>query len=384
VRSIDQAMQTAIDNSDIPGIVAMAADRGGVIHAGAYGQMGLDNPAPMAVDTLFCIYSMTKAIGTTCAVMLIERGQLELDQPVGDILPAFDELPVLVGFDGDDPVLRPAKKRATIRHLATHTSGCGYQWASRRLARYFEVTGKPIAQSGKKAGLLAPLLFDPGTDWAYGISIDWLGQVVEAVTGQRIDRFCRDELFDPLGMADTVFEVDDDRAPRLASAHQRGRDGTLAVADRSPPSQPEFYGMGHALYSTAPDYLQFLRMLLGGGTLDGTRVLAPETVALMTQNHIGDLAVRKLISQRPGLSKDAELFPGVEKKHGLGFTFVTEDIPAMRRAGSQSWAGILNTHMWFDPKAGIAGVFLTQMLPFFDPPVIDAYGAFERAVYSGR
>ena len=226
------------------------------------------------------------------------------------------------------------------------------------------------------------MMFDPGERWDYGIGIDWLGQAVEAVDGRRIDQFCREELLDPLGMSDTRFEVTSDMESRLAGLKMRGEDGAFSDFDLAPPPKPEFYGMGHALYSTAPDYMRFLRMFLNRGELDGVRILSPSAVDQMTENSIGDVRVGKLTSLYPSISADIELFPGIEKTHSLGFLRVEENVPGMRSAGSQGWAGVCNTHFWFDPSKDIAAVIMTQSLPFVEPRFMKVYEAFERAVYS--
>lgn len=235
--------------------------------------------------------------------------------------------------------------------------------------------------SGLRAGLDYPLAFDPGTAWAYGIGVDWLGQVIEAVDGRRIDAFCQREIFEPLGMTDTTFEPDrlDDR---LADAWIRRKGGVLAPHQIAPPPHPEVYGMGHALYSTAPDYLRFLRMVLREGELDGNRVLTRSSVQQMLANHIGDVVVEPMVSTVPSMSADVELFPGTPQTHSFGFPRVERDVPGMRSAGSQGWAGVLNSHYWFDPAADLAGVVMTQSLPFAEPRFMDTYAAFERAAYA--
>jgi CubicO group peptidase (beta-lactamase class C family) len=315
-------------------------------------------------------------------MILIDRGRLGLDTPVEEILPQFAEIKVLEGFDGDTPRLRTPKVKATVRHLATHTSGFVYEFWNAEMAKYLEATGHPTIVSGLKAALNYPLVFEPGGRWDYGIGIDWLGQVVEAVDGRRIDAFCREEIFDPLGMPDTNFEVSDEMAKRLAGVKARGEDGQFADFDLAPPSNPEVYGMGHALYSTAPDYMRFVRMFLNKGQLDGNRVLSEGGVETMLANHIGELRVVMLKTVAPPITADAEFFPGLEKTHSFGFMRMEEDVPEMRAAGSQAWAGVLNTHFWFDPARDVAGIIMTQTLPFVEPRFVEVYQRFEKAVYA--
>ena len=219
------------------------------------------------------------------------------------------------------------------------------------MPRYMEATGLRSVLSGLRASLKYPLQFEPGERWDYGLGIDWLGQVVEKVDGRRIDRFCREEIFDPLQMPDTRFEVEEHMAPRLASVSMRGEDGKFADYALAPPSHPEFYGMGHALYSTAPDYMRFLRMVLNKGVLDGARILSEAGIASMLANQIGSTPIPCLKTAVPAITADAEFFPGRRKSHSLAFMRLEEDAPGMRHAGSQGWAGVLNSHFWFDPKA---------------------------------
>ncbi len=268
----------------------------------------------------------------------------------------------------------------TLRNLLTHTSGFGYDIWNADLLRYHRETGTPAPRTGKLAGLTMPLSFDPGTRWQYGIGIDWVGRMVEAVCGQDLEKVFRERLFTPLGMRDTSFLVHPDMLPRLAAVHARRPDG-LQPLDLEPNPPREFFPGGGGLHSTAPDYMRFLRMLLGGGALDGARVLRPETVATMFENHIGKIDVEPMLSFVPAASNRIELFPGTRKKWGLSFLINTEAVPGGRSAGSQAWAGINNTYYWLDPTRKVAGAIFTQILPFGDPAVLGLLGTFERAVY---
>jgi CubicO group peptidase (beta-lactamase class C family) len=226
------------------------------------------------------------------------------------------------------------------------------------------------------------MLFDPGTRWGYGVGIDWLGLMVERVSGRRIDAFLRENLLEPLGMVDTDVEVRDHMAPLLAVVKARTEEGGFADFALAPPSEPEVYGMGHALYSTPRDYMRFLGMFLNRGALDGNRVLSEEGVARMLENHIGPLRFGRMATAAPRVSADFDPFPGTPLTHSFGFLRNEADIPLMRRAGSQGWAGVLNTHYWFDPASDLAAVIMTQTLPFGEPRFMRTYEAFERAAYA--
>jgi methyl acetate hydrolase len=377
---LNRVIDEAVARQDLPFAVAMTAQADGVAWSGAAGEAAPGKPA--ALDTVFRIFSMTKAVGSTAAMILMDRGMLKPDTPVESVLPEFAELKLLEGFDADGkPKLRAPRIKATARHLATHTSGLTYEFWNADMPRYMEATGAPTILSGLKVAMNYPLLFEPGERWDYGIGIDWLGRMVEKIDGRRIDQFCNEEIFDPLGMNDTRCEVEPHMAARLAGVSIRGEDGKFAPFDLAPPSNPEFYGMGHALYSTAPDYMRFLRMYLNKGTLDGKRILGAACVESMLANQIGSTPIPNLMTVAPPITADFELFPGKRKSHSMAFMRFEEDIPGMRHAGSQGWAGVLNSHYWFDPKAGIAGVLMTQSLPFFEPRYANTYEAFERAAY---
>lgn len=383
MKKLDAILEDSVAAGRTPGIVVSVATREGVAYEGAAGVRAHGGEAKMTMDTVFRAFSMTKAVGAVAAAKAIEDGLMTLDTPVEDLLPEWADIQVLEGF-GDDgaPRLRKPKTTATIKHLLTHTSGLVYEFWDANQTRYMAETGATTMMSGQKAALKSyPLAFDPGTKWHYGVGIDFLGQALEAATGQRIDEYCRAKILDPLRMADTRFELTDSMSARLCQAHMHKGD-EWRPHKLSPPPNPEVYGMGHALYTTGPDYLRFIRMLMMGGALDGAQVLKPETMEMFLANQIGDLSIGKLISQAPPLSADIEFFPDQEKKHSLGCMINTQDVPGKRRAGSQSWAGVLNTHYWFDPSAGVAAVIMMQHLPFIDEACLTVYDAVERAIYA--
>ncbi len=206
-RHIDQALRRAVETGEVPGVVALAASEEGPIYQGAFGVRCLDAGPTMTLDTVFRIFSMTKAITCVAALQLVEAGRLRLDAPVPDIgEPALARPQVLDGFDAAGrPLLRPARRPITLRHLMTHTAGFTYEFWNRDMARYVETTGAPPIMSGTLAAYRRPLSFDPGERWEYGINIDWVGRIVEAVSGQKLDAYMRDRIFAPLGMRDTGF-----------------------------------------------------------------------------------------------------------------------------------------------------------------------------------
>ena len=381
---VDEVSKAATDRGDVPGLVAMAATRDGPVYQGAFGRRSLPDGATMTADTVFWIASMTKAVTSTAAMQLVEQGRLALDRPIAEVLPELAAAQVLEGFDAaGEPRLRPARRPITLRHLITHTAGFVYDIWNADLGRYMEKKGIPGIISCEDASLALPLTFDPGDKWDYGINIDWVGKAVERVSGQRLGDYFAAHLFGPIGMKDTAFKLTPDLRARLCGMHARGEDGTLAPIPFEMPQEPEFEMGGGGLYSTAGDYLAFEQVFLNQGrAADGAQVLKPETVALMAQNAIGDLEVRLLRTAVPASSNDAEFFPGMVKKWGLGFMISTAPVAGGRSAGSLAWAGLANTDFWIDPANGVAGVILMQLLPFADAKALAAFDGFEKAIYT--
>jgi methyl acetate hydrolase len=381
---IDQALRSKCDAKEIPGVVAVAATGSEVIYQGAFGKRDLSKDDPMTSDSVFWIASMTKAVTSAAAMQLVEQGKLSLDEPIGKLLPDLASPRVLEGFDAEgEPILRPATRPITLRHLMTHTAGFCYDMWNADMGRYMEKKGVPGIITCKNDALKTPIMTDPGTRWEYGTNIDFVGKAVEAVTGKRLDAYLRDHMFGPLGMTDTGFKISASMRERLVGAHGRGPDGTLAPLPFEMEQEPEFHMGGGGLYSTAGDYIKFCQMILNKGRGNGNELLKPETVALMAQNSMGDLVVTKMVSAAAIYTNDVDLFPGMVKKWGLSFMINTALTPEGRSPGSLFWAGLANTYFWIDPARNVAGVILMQLLPFADRDCLEAFAAFERGVYAG-
>jgi methyl acetate hydrolase len=380
---IDATLNAAVDAGIVPGVVAMATTADGPCYAGAFGRRRLGGSEAMTLDTVFRIASMTKAITCVAAMQLVERGKLSLDAPVPAIDPGLARPQVLDGFDAQGkPILRPAKRPITLKHLMTHTAGFCYEQWNPNLERCVAALGLPQMASGKLAALRMPLMFDPGERWEYGINIDWVGRLVEEISGQKLDAYFAEHITGPLGMKDTGFAVSSEQRARQATVHQRTADGALTPQPFEVSMERDFLAGGGGLYSTTGDYLAFLQMLLRAGTLNSARILKPETVALMGENHIGPLPAGVLKANWPEMTNDVDLFPGQTVRWGLAYMLTMESGPNGRSAGSLTWAGIFNTYYWLDPIKRVAGVIMTQILPFADPATLGVLGNFERAVYA--
>jgi CubicO group peptidase (beta-lactamase class C family) len=380
IARIDAVLRRAVETKEVPGVVAMAATDKGVIYEGAFGTRDLANGPDMTLDTVFRLASMTKPVTSVAAMQLVEQGKLQLEQPIGNVLPKLSAPQVLEGFDDSGaPRLRPAKCPITLRHLLTHTAGFAQEGANSDVIRYIKYTGMPSTTTGKLASLRLPLVFEPGERWHYGISLDWVGRAVEAVSGLPLAVYFREHIFAPLGMTDTDYAISSEQQSRLVSAHQRKPDGSLEPMSVSDPPWREFWSGSGFLRSTGADYLVFLQMLLHQGRFNGARLLRPETVALMGQNQIGDITAG--IIKGPQLPNDIDFFPGISCRWGIGHLINTQPGPNGRSAGSLTWAGAQNTYYWIDPQKRIAGVFLTQILPAGDRATLRVYGEFESGVY---
>ncbi len=377
--AIDGLLRRAVDDGAVPGVVALAATDRGLLYQGAFGHRVLPDGPAMSLDTVFRIASMTKAVTSVAALQLVEAGKLTLDGPLPDIDPALSRPQVLDGFDAaGDPILRPARRPITLRHLLTHTAGFAYEAWNASLKRYVAATGTPALASGRLAALRLPLVFDPGERWEYGINTDWVGRLVEAAAGQSLDAYVRDRIAGPLGMDDTAFSPSPGMRARQAAVHQRRAHGGLAPQPLEPLPEPEFWAGGGGLYSTAGDYLKFLAMLRDGGA----GILRRETVARLGENHTGGLQAGIMKTVQPERSADVDFFPGPPARWGLATLINLAPGPHGRSAGSLSWAGLFNTYYWLDPARRLIATIMTQILPFAEPRAVALYGAFERHLYA--
>ncbi len=375
--AIDAVLRRAVESGAVPGVVAMATDGRQVLYEGAFGLRKLGDPAAMTLDTVFWIASMTKAITSVAAMQLVEQGRIGLDQPLDSVVPKLANPQVMDGFDADgQPRLRPARRSITLHDLLTHIAGFVYEMWNGDISRYLKATGRPGTGTGLNAALEQPLAFDPGARWEYGINTDWVGKVVEAVSGQTLGAYFAEHITGPLGMADTQFGRPD--SGRVATIHRRDPAGSLEASSSGRPAKPELESGGGGLFSTGPDYLKFLTALLQGGGV----LLRPETVALMGRNQIGALEVGPMPTMIPAATNTVSFFPDMVKRWGYGFLINTEAGHAGRSAGSLAWGGLANCYYWLDPARSVAGLVMMQILPFADPAALAVLDSFESAIYA--
>lgn len=389
---MNQALKTRLDailsktttgSPHVPGVVAMVSDRHGNVYEGAAGQRSEGDSEPMTLDSTFAIFSTTKAITATAALQLVEEGRLDLDAPASRHAPDLGKLQVIEGFDSDgEPRLRPPKREPTTRQLLTHSAGFGYDFFNETYKALADAGRQPSVVTASRAALMTPLLFDPGTRWEYGSNIDWVGQVIEGITGKRLGEVFRTRIFEPLGISQMTFEIDDGIRSGLAAMHARLPDGGLEPMAFELPAAPEVHFGGHGLYGTVGEYMKFIRMWLNDGAGANGRVLRPETVEMAVRRHLEPgLQVTALPGVIPSLSNDADFFPGLPKSWSLPFMINDEAAPTGRPAGGQGWAGLANLFYWIDRQNGFGGYWATQILPFGDPASFTGYVEFETACY---
>jgi methyl acetate hydrolase len=382
----DGILQRVASGKDrVPGVVAMITDRSANTYEGAAGERVLGSGHLMTPDTVFAIFSTTKAIAGTSVLQCLEEDKLDLDAPAKTYVPDIGRLEVIDGFDAaGEPKLRAPKRDITTRMLMLHTAGLGYDFFNATYNRLAQERGQPSVITCSKASMMTPLLFDPGDKWEYGSNIDWCGQVVESIRGKRLGEVMKERIFAPLGMEDIAFSMTPSMRERLAAIHQREADRSLTpLPDLQLPADPEVHMGGHGLYASIGEYMKFIRMWLNDGAGPHGRVLKKETVEAAVRNGLqSHQKVVMLPGVIPSLSNDAEFFPGLKKSWCYTFMINDEDAPTGRPAGALGWAGLANTFYWIDRKNGFGGYWATQILPFADPTSFGGYLEFETAAYA--
>lgn len=374
IARLDSTFSDWVDNGWMNGAVALIARNGKIVYHKATGYNNLETKEPLVADGIFRIASQTKAITSVAVMMLWEEGKFQLDDPISKYIPAFANETVLDKFNAKDTTYTtvPAKRQATIRDLLTHTSGLGYAqigspeanaiYAKHNITAGLYVDDSGLDEAMKRLGSL-PLMHQPGEKWTYGLNTDLLGYLVEIWSGMSLDEFFSKRIFVPLGMHDTYFNVPEAKADRLVNFYQEDstglkiQDKVFDILDMSYPlKKKEYFSGGGGLSSTIYDYAVFLQMLLNNGEYNGVRLLARNTVRIMTMNQINDLTLG-------------------DNKFGLGFMVVTEKGSAMQphREGTYSWGGAFSTTYWVDPQEKMVVLLYRQMWGVHDGEINDKF-----------
>lgn len=376
-RSIDSVLRDGIQKRGLPFVIGAVGTKEGTVYEGSCRHADLC--APVDADTMIWIASMTKAVTAVALMQLVEQGELSLQQEAGKILPKLSGVKILEGYDRyGKEIITSCGKSITVEQLLNHTSGLAYSFWNARIDRYYREHHLPDTTSGSLKSLPAILARTPGTGWEYGTSADWAGLILEKLTGMKLGEYFHKFIFTPLKMKSTAFEIQNLKPP--APFFQLEPTGSVNKISFLFPQNAEYHSGGAGLYSTVRDYLRFSRMLLNCGSLDGTKILKPDTVRTMFENRIGRLEVKPL--KGCGGSLDLRFEEGITWKWGLCFMINEEGLPGRRSPGSQFWGGAANTFVWIDPKKEITGIFATQVLPFLNEPCERAFSEFEAAVYN--
>ena len=374
--ALDAILANAVATGAVPAVAAFVVSADEVLYSGAVG---------VEPNTVFRYASCTKGLASVAALQLVEQGRISLDDDVATHLPDFAKVQVLDGFADGQPILRAPSRPPLVRELLNHTSGAEYFFTNADIRTFHEVTGTPTILTGEKASITeVPLGRDPGTMWAYGTSTDWLGLLIEQVSGKDLHQYIADHVAGPLGMSDVTFHPTEEQAARMMPLYARTPDGGLIEFPLELPPAPEFWAAGHGSYGSAEDYARFIRALLRGGELDGARVLNEDTLALAFTDSLNGVPMPEggIKSAVPELTNDVPEFPFAES-WSLGFHLTLEDVPGARKAGTADWAGLFNLYYFIDRASGIGAMILTQVLPFFDEQVVGTWMELEAAIYAG-
>ena len=379
-------IDTAISEGELHFAVAAVGNTSGQLWSHSAGHRDAQKTSVAADDNIIQIASMTKLITTIGALQLVERGVLDLDTPITAYVPQLSELRVLEGFDEqDNPILENADRAPTVRELMTHTGGYVYEFWNANAKKASELGVSESLFSGGNY-LAAPLAFEAGTAWEYGINTDWLGVIIERISGQRLSVYFDENIFGPLRMVDTFYELPQEKMNRSVTVMARVNDALIELPTLQPAPMAigsmAHYSGGGGLYSTVADYGRVLQMLLNDGVLDGETLLNPETVDSMFANNIGDIQLAALGTVMPEVSNTADMSFGNPATFGLGLLLHSEGIEGGRKAYSGSWAGLFNSYYWVDRESKTYGIFGTQILPFFDVASVDTLLNLEQAVYA--
>lgn len=364
----DHLLDNYVEPQKIAGCQVVVARRGHVAHYASLGLMDIERSRPMADDTIFRIYSMTKPITSIALMQLYEQGKFQLNDPVHRVVPGWREPRVWVSGDGGAMETRAAARPITFRDMLRHTAGLSYGATSHPVDKVYRTLkirrshGETL-QSFMDKLTNVPLHYEPGERWMYSYATDVCGYLVEALSGMPLDRYLRTRIFEPLGMTDTAFHVDESRIERFAANYQRRADKTLERIDdpfeSSYAAPPTFLSGGGGLVGTIADYLRFCEMLRGGGVLDGERIIGPRTLRLMTRNHLA--GGRDLTAMAIGAFSETA-YEGTG--FGLGFATTLSEVEAGQLGeGDYFWGGAASTIFWVDPREDLIVVFMTQLMP---------------------
>lgn len=383
-RITDHLDRSYVAKGKIAGCQALVARHGHIAYFHSLGYADLERRTPMAEDTIFRIYSMTKPITSIALMGLWEQGHFQLNDPVSRFIPEWEQMTVYVSGEHDDMETRPAAGPITFRHILTHTAGLSYGFTNHPVDRAYgsnaiiRGNGETLESFVRKLATV-PLMYDPGTRWMYSYATDVCGYLVQQISGVRFDEYLRQTIFEPLGMNDTSFWVPPEKLPRLAANYTRNPQKELQLIDdpqnSTYASEPTFFSGGGGLTSTTADYLRFAEMLRCGGELDGERIIGSRTLRMMTRNFLPE--GRDLAHSAIGLFSETR-YEGIG--FGLGFATTLDGVKSgVPCEGDFFWGGAASTYFWVDPGEDLICIFMTQLMP---STTFDFRGQLKDIVYA--
>jgi len=376
---VRRVMTDAMAKSDLPSVVAVGINSKGQRIEFTYGGLSWGKGKPVKTSSIFRIHSMTKIVTSIAAMQLVEQGKVQLDQDLSELLPEMARIPIL----SEEGKLVEPKKAITLRHLLTHTAGFGYPNATYKVHSNFDAAGWKYEDF--------PRQFESGTRFLYGTSTDWVGKLVEKVSGMTLEAYFKKKIFKPLGIKSTYYNVPEKAKKRIVSMGNRGEDGKSKLREiegdtqspnRYPVGKTTKFSGGSGLFSTPSDYTEILQCMLNYGAYKGGRILKRETVEKMTENHIGDISL-----DPTGWHYDPATccnFNGLmDKESKWGLAFMIDNTPKSygRKAGAVLWGGYRNTYFYIDYKTGIAASIYSQHLPFNHSATISLFEKFSEVFY---
>ena len=379
---IDQAL--ADSSSRVPGLSAMVSSEENTLYKGHFGYLDLEKKLPVDDNSLFRIASMTKAVTSTCIMQLIERGELSLDTELKQFFPEVASKKIIEGFnENDQPIYSEVTNAVNISHLLSHSSGFGYEMWNENITKLVGRGELVSMMTNKKEFLDAPLLFNPGSAWEYGIGIDWLGVLIEKISDMSLQDYMKENIFNPLGMNDTSYDLPLSDHDRVIKVYNRTGEN-FAEIPFGVTETFDFYSGGGGLISNAEDYSTFLKIFLNKGKGNGSQVLKESSIQTMLVSSDKNIKMNKLPTSAPPLTEDMEIMPGIDKSWSPGFMINHEESQTGRPKESAGWAGLFNSYFWIDTENKIVSVVLMQMLPFLEKGCVQTLEEFESSIYKNK
>ena len=387
IKNIDAFLLGAIENLQVPSIAAIIVDQEKILYEGYYGFKNINKQEKINHNTLFRIASMTKPITSLCIFQLIERGYINLETNIEDISEKYKNIQIINSFEANNPVYNNPTNKIKIKHLLNHTAGYGYEIWDKEINELVNLKLLNSLFDDDTGFLNAPILFNPGSEWKYGINTDVLGNLVEKITNQKLGTFMDENIFKKINMTKTSFDLTKEDFENIAIKHSKNKNNEYIIEDdelefHNLKQTNQFHAGGGGLISTPRDYSKFMQIFLNQGKLNNKTLLSKENFKNMTTNQIESLNTNKLNSVMLEISNIADFNPGIHKKFSYGFMINTEKTNEGRPKNSLFWTGLSNTFFWIDLENKLAASIFMQTKPYFSKECVEIFKNFERKIYS--